>query len=144
MTLGIFAQAAISDQDVFNNYTSTVLAAPAFEPLPESQTIFLPQFRAHSFLASGLKVVLNVVNNLDLRAEAYFFQPYKEILKTPENKAELGLAFSNRFYIASGRAVYHAPFGPINLSVDYYDGANDPWMFNLSIGYFLFNKRPFN
>lgn len=143
LNLGIYVQAAVSDQDLLNNYTSTILAAPSFEPLPESQTIFLPQFRAHNFIAGGLKLIVNVTNNLDFRTEAYIFQPYKEILKTKDNKALLGPVFSNRFYIFSGRAVYHAPFGPISLSIDYYDAANEPWIFNLNIGYFIFNKRPF-
>ena len=144
LTLGIYGQGAFSDQGIFNNYTSTVLAAPAFEPLPESQTIFLPQFRAHNFLAGGLKLIIKATNNMHFRTEAYIFQPYKEILKNEDNKAELGPAFSNRFYIFSGRAVYFAPFGPLSLSVDYYDAANVPWIFNLNIGYYIFNKRPFH
>jgi len=143
LNLGIYAEGAFSDQKVFNNYTSTILASPAFEPLPESQTIFLPQFRAFNYFAGGLKLIINVTNNLDFRTEAYIFQPYNEILKNEDNKAELGPVLSNRFYIFSGRAVYHAPFGPISLSVDYYDAANEPWLFNLNIGYYIFNKRPF-
>lgn len=141
--LGIYAAGTFSDQKVFNNYTATVLAAPAFEPLPESQTMFLPQFRAFNYFAGGLKLIIQAFNNLDFRTEAYIFQPYNEILKTEDNKAALGPVLSNRFYIFSGRAVYHAPFGPISLSVDYYDAANEPWIFNLNIGYYIFNKRPF-
>ncbi len=143
LNLGIYAEGVFSDQKVFNNYTATVLASPAFEPLPESQTIFLPQFRAFNYFAGGLKLIINVTNNLDFRTEAYIFQPYNEILKNEDNKAEIGPVLSNRFYIFSGRAVYHAPFGPISLSVDYYDAANEPWIFNLNIGYYIFNKRPF-
>ncbi len=144
LSLGIYAEGAFSDQKIFNNYTSTVLAATAFEPLPESQTIFLPQFRAFNYFAGGLKLIIKATNNLDFRTEAYIFQPYNEILKTETNEAVLGPVLSNRFYIFSGRAIYHAPFGPISLSVDYYDAANEPWIFNLNIGYYIFNKRPFN
>jgi NTE family protein len=144
VNMGFLIETAISDKEVFHNYTSTVLAAPAFEPLPEGQVIFLPQFRAHTFLAGGLKLVIQAFHNLDIRTEAYIFQPYEEIIKNDANQADMGPVLSNRFYIFSGRGVYHAPFGPISMSIDYYDAANEPWVFNINIGYYIFNDRPFN
>ncbi|MCB2220400.1 MAG: patatin-like phospholipase family protein [Bacteroidetes bacterium] len=141
---GIYGEASLSNKELFNNYTSTVLGAPAFEPIPESQTIFLPQFRANNFAGGGVKFILPVIKNMDFRAEGYIFQPFREILKTEDNKAELGPAFSNRYFTFSGRLVYHAPFGPISTSLNYYDAADEPYVFNINIGYYLFNKRPFH
>lgn len=142
--LGIYGQAALSDKQEFNNYISTVLAAPAFEPLPESQTIFLPQFRAHTFFAFGLKGILHPVKNFDFRAEAYVFQPYRVMRKSEENKVEFGDPFDKRYYIVSTRLVYHAPFGPIAMSLNYYDQMEEPFVFNISLGYYIFNKKAFN
>jgi NTE family protein len=142
--LGIYGQAAFSDKQEFNNYISTVMAAPAFEPLPESQTIFLPQFRAHTFFAFGIKGIFHPYKNFDFRSEAYIFQPYREILKTEENKAAFGDPFANQFYIFSGRVVYHAPFGPVSMALNYYDQLEDPFVFNIAIGYYIFNKKSFN
>ncbi len=142
--LGIYGQVALSDKQEFNNYISTVLAAPAFEPLPESQTIFLPQFRAHTFFAFGLKGVLHPLRNLDLRAEAFIFQPYREILKTQENKVDFSDPFSRRYYIFSTRLVFHAPFGPIALGVNYFDQLEEPFVFNIALGYYIFNRRSLN
>lgn len=142
LDLGIFGQIALSQNREFNNYVSTVLSAPAFEPLPESQTFFLPQFRAFSYAGIGLKGVLHPIRNLDFRGEAYMFQPYKQILKTDDNKAVLGDPFAKRYYIFSVRCVYHAPFGPISMGLNYYESMEEPFVFNIHIGYYIFNKRP--
>ncbi|MEZ5195674.1 MAG: patatin-like phospholipase family protein [Bacteroidales bacterium] len=142
--LGVLANITLSNKPIFNNYTATVLSAPSFAPLPEMHTIFLPQFRANNFLAGGVKMIFSFIRNLDFRAEGYIFQPEKEILKNVENKAVYGPEFSKRYYIASGSFVYHAPFGPVSICLNYYDQADDPYSFNVNIGYFIFNKRPFN
>jgi len=143
LKLGFYAEAALSSATIFTNYTSTILAAPAFNPLPESQTIFLPQFRANNFAGAGIKAIVPVIRNLDFRAESYVFQPFQEILKNEENEAVLGKEFDKRYFIASGHLVFHAPFGPISLGFDYYEQAEEPYYFNISIGYYIFNKRPF-
>ncbi|MCD4664876.1 MAG: patatin-like phospholipase family protein [Bacteroidales bacterium] len=143
LKLGFYGQAAISNQPFFNNYTSTILSAPAFEPIPESKTLFLSEFRAHNFVAIGIKFIFNLYKNLDFRAEGYGFQPFQAILKTEDNKATYGKEFSNRYYIASNCLVYHAPFGPVSMCLNYYDQAEEPFSFNINIGFLIFNKRPF-
>jgi NTE family protein len=141
--LGVYGSATFSNKQFFNNYTSTILSAPEFEPIPESQTLFLPQFRAHNFFAFGAKFIYTILKNLDFRAEAYIFQPYQEIIKTENNQAQYGDNFAKRYYIGSGSVVFHAPIGPISMCLNYYDQADDPFSFNINIGFFIFNKRPF-
>ncbi|MFU8844495.1 MAG: hypothetical protein ACNA7V_11885, partial [Bacteroidales bacterium] len=140
---GFYGEASLSNQQVFSNYTATILSAPGFNPLPESQTIFLPQFRAFNFAGAGLKTIFPVIKNMDFRAEGYVFQPFREVRKTETNLAELGKDLATRFFIFSGRFVYHAPFGPISASLDYYDSADESFVFNINIGYYIFNRRPF-
>ncbi len=144
MNFGFYGTATYSSQPFFNNYTSSVLNSPVFEPIPESQTIFLPQFRAHFYFAFGLKAIFKLLKNLDLRTEAYLFQPYQEIHSDANGKAYYGEIFSNRYYIGSGSLVFHSPIGPISMCLNYYDHADEPFSFNINIGYFIFNKRPFN
>ncbi len=141
---GIYGAATFSNQPFFNNYTSSVLSAPAFEPIPESQTIFLSQFRAFTYFAFGGKAIFGLLKNLDFRFEGYVFQPYQEILDDEFGKAYFGEVFSNRYYIGSGSVVFHSPIGPISMCLNYYDQADEPFSFNINIGYFIFNKRPFN
>lgn len=141
---GFYGQLVLSDEQYFNNYVSTVLAAPAFEPLPENQTLFLPQFRAFSYAGLGIKSIFHPFRNIDFRGEAYVFQPYKEILKTEDNKAALGDPFSKQYYIFSARAVYHAPFGPISMGLNYFESLEEPFVFSIHLGFYIFNKRPLN
>ncbi len=136
-------QLTLSNQPFFNNYTSSVLSAPAFEPIPESKTLFLPEFRAHNYAAVGLMGIVNIIKNLEFRGEAYMFQPYREIQKNEENKAVYGEVLSIRYFIFSGGFVYHTAVGPISMFLNYYDQGDDPFSFNINIGYFIFNKRPF-
>jgi NTE family protein len=144
LTFGIYGGATFSNQPFFNNYTSSVLSAPSFEPIPESQTIFLPQFRAYTYFALGGKGLLAILKNLDFRLEGYIFQPYQEILQNESSEAYFGETFSNRYYIGSGSFVFHSPIGPISMCLNYYDQADEPFSFNINIGYFIFNKRPFH
>ncbi|RLD52224.1 MAG: hypothetical protein DRJ05_17610 [Bacteroidetes bacterium] len=140
---GVYVAATVTNQDVFNNYTSTILASPAFEPIPESKTVFFPQFRAFNFAAGGLKAIVPIIKNMDFRLEGYVFQPFQEILKDENNKAVFGEDFSARYYIGSGNLVYHAPFGPLSISINYFDNTEEPWSFSFNIGYIIFNKRPY-
>jgi NTE family protein len=141
---GINFEAGISNQDFFSNYTSTILSAPVYEPIPESQSIFLQQYRAHNYLAGGLNVIFTILKNLEFRTEGYLFQPYREILRTDDNKPVYSDVLSRQYLAFSARMVYHAPFGPISTSMNYIEDSDDPVSFNINIGYFIFNKRPFN
>lgn len=141
--LGFHLSLTWSNQLFFSNFTATVLAAPDFQPIPESQTLFLPQFRAHKYGAAGIMAIYTILKNFDVRAEGYLFQPYMEIKKSGDNKAVYGEVLSDRSYILSGTLVYHAAFGPISTCFNYYDRAEEPFSFSLNIGYYIFNKRPF-
>jgi len=141
-SLGLYAEAVISNHPLFNNYTASLLVAPSFKPIPQMSTIFLSQFRAYNYGGLGLKAVFNVVKNFDLRLEGYVFQPYQEILKDDKDDACFGPEFSSRNLIGSGCLVYHAPFGPVSMSLNYYEGAEEPFNFNIDIGFLIFNKKP--
>ncbi|MDF2438089.1 MAG: Patatin [Bacteroidota bacterium] len=139
--IGVFGEGAYSTQTLFNNYTSSILSAPAFQPTPDSKTLFLENYRTHKYLAGGLKFVVNVRKNIEFRAEAYIYQPYQVLLKTKDLKVEYGVPFSLQHYIGTGAIVWHTPVGPMCLSVNYYDKEKDPFSLLFHFGYILFNKR---
>jgi NTE family protein len=140
-TLGYQAEAVYSNQPLFANYYSTLLAAPAFYPLQDSRSIFLENFRATTYLAGGLKNVYNIKKNLDLRVEGYVFFPYREFEKVGFQGVAHKKAFSTWHYAGTAGLVYHTPLGPISLSYNLYD---DPIKRNgvlLHLGYLIYNKR---
>lgn len=137
--LGFVIEGLASTQDFFSNYSSSSIMAPSFSPIPESKTLFLPQFRAHNYASAGLIGVLSFTKSVDLRAEAYVFNAFGRIeansLKEPVYNFEL-----KQFYMGSASMVFHSPLGPLSLSVNYYDQKEVPWSFIFNFGYILFNR----
>lgn len=141
LRLGFYLEGVYSNQDFFNNYTASILSAPAFMPIPESRTLFLETFRAHSFAAGGLRSVVNFYNNFDIRFEGFVYQPYQEIIKQPDLTAAYGEPFAKIYFIGAAALVYHSPIGPLSFNVNYYDRKTDSFNFLFSFGYLLFNKK---
>ncbi len=144
LKLGFYAEAVLSNQPFFSNYTASVLSAPAFEPLQDSKTLFIEQYRAYNYLGTGLKNIINIKKNIDLRMEGYIFQPYQEILPTLGLDANIGKPFQKRYIILSTGAIYHSPVGPISLSVNYYAKRENPFSILFHFGYIIFNKKAIN
>ncbi|MCK4677983.1 MAG: patatin-like phospholipase family protein [Bacteroidales bacterium] len=140
-TLGLYVEVFMSSQELHNNYVSSVLSAPAFQPIPESKTLFFPNFRAYNYGAGGLRGIFALHKSIDFRMEGYFFQPYQEILENQDKTAQLGPLFDNGYYMGSAAFVYHSPIGPLSLSLNYYDQETDQFSFLFNIGYIIFNKR---
>jgi len=80
-TMGVYAELLVSNKPLFRNYTSSILSAPVFSPTPHSKTLFLPNYRANSFAALGLKPIIKFTDRLNLRFEVYAFAPFEKILK---------------------------------------------------------------
>jgi len=142
LKFGFYGEGVLSNQPLFSNYTSSMLYAPAFQPIPESQSYFLPSFRANNYAAVGLKLVLRIYKKIEYRLEGYVFQPYQEILQDPDDfSAYYGKVFSDRSYMASTAMVYNSPLGPVSVSVNYYDKTPDLFTINFNFGYIIFNRR---
>lgn len=140
-TLGYLAEGVISNQPLFANYYSTLLASPAFYPLQDSKSVFLEKFRASSYLAGGLKNVFKLRKNIDLRVEAFLFLPYQEYAQNGFQDVKNTPTFNHVHYAGTAGLVYHTPVGPVSFSYNLYD---DPVKRNgvlLHLGYLIYNKR---
>lgn len=138
---GFLLEGVWSTQDFFNNYIASSIAAPVFQPIPESKTFFIPQYRAHNYAAGGIVAVVPFSKNIDWRMEGYVFRPFGSI-----ERNEFGAAhyvWDNEInYIGSAALVYHSPLGPVSLSANYYDMKEEPWSIIFNFGYILFNRSP--
>lgn len=138
---GLFGELVSSSQTFFSNYQSSILSAPAFNPTPESQTFFIDEYRAHSYLAGGVKLITTPVKNFDIRFEVYAMQPFQSIIKNSEGKAEWSTPFLYVHYIGMATAVYNTPLGPFSVGVNYYDKNQNPFSLFFHFGYIIFNKK---
>lgn len=139
--LGVLGEGVYSTQSLFANYTSSLLMAPAFMPTPESNTLFLPNFRAFQYLAAGAKIIIHPVSKLDVRLEGYLFQPYQSILQNSNLTASLSTPFLYQYIVGMAALVYHTPVGPLSLSLNYYHNEIQPFTLLFHFGYTIFNKK---
>lgn len=139
--IGVFAEGVYSSQDFFRNYSASILSAPAFNPIPESQTLFIDDYRAHQYMAGGLKAIATPYKNLDIRFEAYVYQPVLSIKKNQYNRAEYSTPFLYHHFLGMGALVYHTPLGPVSIGVNYYDKNENSFSFFFHFGYTIYNKK---
>lgn len=143
-TLGFYAEMMLSNQPFFQNYTATLLMSPTFEVIPESKTLFIPAYRSSSFAATGLQAILGVYKNVDLRLEGYVFQPYREYIQKTDQSTMYGDPFAKRYFSGSMVLVWHGPFMPVSLSLNYYENYEQPFSLIFNVGYLIFNKKAIN
>lgn len=142
-SFGYFAEGVLSNRPAFSNYTATLLSAPAFNPLQDSKSLFLPNFRANNYGAFGLRNILHLRKNLDLRVEGYLFQPIEKIFLNELQSVSFGNFFADRHYAASASLVYHTLAGPISLSFNHYDDDQKRFGVLFHMGFLIYNKRSF-
>jgi NTE family protein len=139
---GFYAEAHLSDQPLMNNYTSTIINAPDFQPVPEMQTLMIPAYRAMSFAGLGLKTDVRLYKKIEFRLEGYVFQPYQEIIENASNQtAVFRPVLLDRAWIGSTAIVYNSLIGPISIGANYYDKNTEHFTFSINIGYILFNRK---
>lgn len=144
-TLGFDVEAVYSSKPFFANYTASVISSPAYEPIPESRTFFIEEFRAHEYAALGLRSVFELRKNLDVRLEGYAFQPRRSFVRLEDNLVRFTEVPGQAQYIAAGALVFNSPLGPISLNLNYYSSQiEQPWSFLFNFGYTLFNKSVYD
>ncbi len=80
-------------------------------------------------------------SRIHLKGEVYAFFPVQEILRDANNEAYLGHYFKrmNTMFHASLNLVTVA--GPVSFHVGYITEDENPWLYQISFGYLLFNKK---
>lgn len=142
--LGTEIEAVYSNKSLFQNYRSTLLAAPGFYPTPHSKSLFIENFHASKYLAGGLKTIFNISPALHFRLEGYAFLPIDEELQNEDLTAyRNSKTIENYYFQGLAALVYHTGIGPVSLSLNYYEKENTELYLTLNFGYILFNRRGF-
>jgi NTE family protein len=138
---GYYFEGVISNQPSFGNYLGTIINTPAFSPLQDSPTLLLQNFRSFSYVSAGLRGVLTIIPKLDWRVEGYVFKPLDYLQESINQETEIIQDFKKVFLTGTTGLVYHAPIGPVSLSLNYYDDDETRLGVLLHVGYLLFNKH---
>ncbi len=139
--LGGFSELVISNRNTLNNFTSTIIQAPAFRPTSHSKVIFNEAFSANQYLALGAKPIYLLNDIIHVRTEAYLFLPYQRIYRNWDNKAALDNPFSSMSFMAESSLIFNFKFASAGIFVNYYSSAVSNWNIGINIGYLLFNNR---
>lgn len=141
---GTHLELNVSTQPLFYSYISTLTYSEPFQPLPESKLLFLPGYRAPSWGAAGLKILVKLTKEIELRSEAYVFQPYKMVEYDEYTHAPYyAKEFKHSNFITATTLVWNSMLGPLSIGLNHYSSSNDKLIFNINFGYILFNPgRP--
>jgi NTE family protein len=137
---GYLLEGVFSNQPTFSNYFSTIINAPAFNPLQDSRALLLQNFRAFNYVAGGLKTIFSIRKKLDLRFEAYAFKPLQSISQDDTQHAKIEGQIQQFYFAGMTDLVFHSTVGPVSLSLNYYDDKNRQLAVLLHVGFLLFNK----
>ena len=138
---GYYAEAVFSNQPTFSNYYGTIFNAPSFFPLQDSRTLILENFRAFNYVAFGVRNVFVIKSRLDFRLEGYAFKAFEEIQEGSNQETRLKTDLTQLYFAAASSLVFHSPVGPIGLSFNYYNDAENEFGVLLHVGFLLFNKH---
>ena len=141
---GYLIEGVMSNQPFFSNYQGTIINASAFNPLQDSPTLLLHNFRAFNYVAGGWRNVFQIRKNLDFRLEGYVFKPFERIVSQDDQRPTLSQDLV-RFYLAgTAGLVLHSSVGPISLSTNYYNDKQHQFGVLLHVGFLLFQKNSLN
>jgi NTE family protein len=141
---GYLLEGVLSNQPLLVNYQGTIINAPAFQPLQDSRTLLLENFRAYNYVAGGWRNVFTLRKSLDFRLEGYVFKPFQTISRQSNQQAVLDNELTDLYFAATTGLVLHTTVGPVSLSFNYYDDDQTQWGVLLHVGFLLFNKSSFD
>ncbi len=140
-SLGYYINLQATFKPLLSTYFSTLLEVPVFQPNIVTKSLFMEHYRAYQFVAFGLMPVYKFNKQLHAKAEAYTFIPVQEILRDANNNAYLGTFFKTIKTVFDASVTLVTVAGPVSFHMGYITEEDDPWVFQLSFGYLLFNKR---
>jgi NTE family protein len=138
---GYVAEAVFSNQPFFRNYFGTIINTPAFLPLQDSRTLILENFRSFNYVAGGIRNIFTLRTRVDFRLEGYLFKPFDYIKEGSNQEAYISRDLKSLFFAGSAGFVYHAPIGPVSLSINYYDDDENQLGVLLHVGFLLYNRH---
>jgi NTE family protein len=138
--IGYYFDGAVSNQPAFSSYRASMLNATAFNPIQDSRTLILENFRAYNFIAGGLRNVFLVNKNIDVRLEGYFFKPLQALSEGTNQETVFTTDINEVYFAASANVILNSTVGPVSLCVNYYDDKENQLGVLLHIGFLLFKK----
>ncbi|MFN5982938.1 MAG: patatin-like phospholipase family protein [Fluviicola sp.] len=141
LSLGLHGIFSLNSQSLLKNYTATLLNMNSFEPLPDMQTYFLKNFRSPQHIGFGGNLIFKLKPKIDFRFDAYLYQPILQLQEFDDGTFGYSKPFKGEKIVASTSAIYHSPFGPFRLTLNYFPSEINQISLNFTYGFIIFNER---
>jgi len=141
ISIGYMVEGVFSTKNLLNNYTASVLQAPAYTPTLFSNLVFNEAFRANQFAAGGITPIWKLNSTIHLRGDFHGFLPVYPIERGENEKAYNGQLFTKPAYLGEISLVAQLPFMSISLFANHFSYPKDNWNFGLNIGYLIFGSK---
>lgn len=123
--------------ELYQDYTSTMIHAPAFAPTPSTKNYFNVAFRSLSYVAAGIIPVWSPFSHAQLRGDFYAFCPVRYVDRRPDGLAYYDGWFRHPQFMGEVAAVYNLPFASLSLYVNYLTSPRHNWNFGINFGLFF-------
>lgn len=139
--LGLHARGMFNSQSLFANYTASLLAMPNLSVLPDLETFFLKEYRSPQHVALGVNLVFPIRKAIEYRIDLYYYQPFLQLEKLSDGSVQYSKPFKGNTWVGATSLIYHSVVGPLRATLNYFPLQIQPWNFQVSFGYVLFNER---
>ena len=132
--IGGSANALATFQNTTQNYTATLVHAPAFAPTPSTQNYFNEAFRSDNYVAAGVMPIWKPVSKLQVRGDFYVYSPIRDLKRGINNSAYYKGWFNRAEFIGEMAVVYNFPFASLSLYGNYLSYPARNWNFGINFG----------
>lgn len=124
------------------DYTSTMIAMPAFQPTVHSRTLMIGGYRAPIYLGAMITPIIKFSKSFFLQLSGGYFQPYKALEQTASGGYSYSGPFPKGGFLGNAALVWQSPIGPVSLSCAYYEKAEKAkWYPSFNIGFLIFREH---
>lgn len=130
-SLGYGAEATVTTMPMLENDKVTLMVMPYYRPTLHSQTVYMPDYRARSYVAASVMPTFDFSDRFFLRLSGHIM--YGERTSASADRMR---------YVLDGSLVYHTGIGPVSLSLTKYgvDNWNNLFL-TFNFGYAMFRPR---
>lgn len=141
-SLGYYLDVTFSTPLDLADYTSTMVAMPAFQPTLHSRTLMLGAYRAPIYAGLTISPIIKFTPTVFLHLAGGYFQPYRSLVQTAAGGYEYSDPFPRGGFVGNAALVWQSPIGPVSLSCAYYDKAEKAkWYPSFNIGFLIFREH---
>ena len=119
------------------NYTASLISAPAFAPTPSTKGYFNETFRSENYLAAGVMPVWQPFGKMQIRGDFYVYSPIRNSVRLTDGKRGYDGWFRKAEFIGEVAAVYNFSFASLSVYCNYLSYPSRNWNFGINFGVYI-------